>query len=140
MAFASAICHSFSNRHDSCLTVQYNRQYFYRPGCGGIGYLRSCDPFPLMNLAAAFGALVGVGASALMSLRLGQKDYSTANDILGNVLTLNLILGLSYTAVVLLFLDPILLFFGASSETFRMPAISCLLLRLAMWLRTCILG
>jgi putative MATE family efflux protein len=60
---------------------------------------------------------VGVGAAALMSLRLGQKDYSTANNILGNVLVLNLILGLSYTVVVLLFLDKILLFFGASSET-----------------------
>jgi len=70
-----------------------------------------------MNLSAAFGTLVGVGASALMSLRLGQKDYETANKILGNVLVLNLILGLSYTVGVLLFLDHILLFFGASSET-----------------------
>jgi len=52
-----------------------------------------------------------------MSVRLGQKDYSTANNILGNVFVLNLIFGLAYTIVVLLFLDPILYFFGASSET-----------------------
>jgi putative MATE family efflux protein len=90
---------------------------FIGQGVGALAISGLAITFPLMNLAAAFGALVGVGASALMSLRLGQKDYSTANDILGNVLSLNLILGLSYTVVVLLFLDRILLFFGASAET-----------------------
>jgi putative MATE family efflux protein len=72
--------------------------------------------FPLMNLAAAFGSLVGVGAATLMSLRLGQKDYGSANNILGNVLSLNLILGTLYTVLTLLFLDPLLRFFGASDE------------------------
>jgi putative MATE family efflux protein len=90
---------------------------FIGQGVGALAISGLAITFPLMNLAAAFGSLVGVGASALMSLRLGQKDYSTANNILGNVLVLNLILGLSYTVVVLLFLDKILLFFGASSET-----------------------
>jgi putative MATE family efflux protein len=60
---------------------------------------------------------VGVGASTLMSLRLGQKDYTSANSILGNVFVLNLVLGLTYSVVVLLFLDPILYFFGASENT-----------------------
>lgn len=73
--------------------------------------------FPLMNLAAAFGSLVGVGGAALLSLRLGQKDYDTANNILGNVLVLNLILGVSFSVVVLSFLTPILHFFGASDHT-----------------------
>ena len=41
--------------------------------------------FPLMNLAAAFGSLVGVGASTLISVKLGQKDYDTAQCVLGNV-------------------------------------------------------
>jgi putative MATE family efflux protein len=90
---------------------------FIGQGVGALAISGLAITFPLMNLAAAFGSLVGVGAAALMSLRLGQKDYSTANNILGNVLVLNLILGLSYTVVVLLFLDKILLFFGASSET-----------------------
>jgi len=90
---------------------------FIGQGVGALAISGLAITFPLMNLAAAFGALVGVGASALISLRLGQKDYNTANDILGNVLSLNLILGLSYTIVVLLFLDRILLFFGASAET-----------------------
>ncbi|MCL2334794.1 MAG: MATE family efflux transporter, partial [Endomicrobia bacterium] len=39
--------------------------------------------FPIMNLSAAFGAMVGVGGAALLSLRLGQKDYESANRILG---------------------------------------------------------
>jgi putative MATE family efflux protein len=90
---------------------------FIGHGVGAFAISGLAITFPLMNLAAAFGSLVGVGASTLMSLRLGQKDYKTANNILGNVFVLNLIFGLAYTVVVLLFLDPILKFFGASSET-----------------------
>ncbi|MBR1446682.1 MAG: MATE family efflux transporter, partial [Alloprevotella sp.] len=47
---------------------------------------------PLMSLTAAFGAMIGVGGSTLMSVRLGQKDYRTAQDILGNVLAMNIIM------------------------------------------------
>ena len=73
--------------------------------------------FPLMNLGAAFGALVGVGASATISMLLGQKNYEMAQKVLGNVVTLNLIIGIVYTIVFLIFLDPILYFFGASENT-----------------------
>ena len=75
--------------------------------------------FPLMNLAAAFGSLVGVGASTLVSVKLGQKDYDTAQRILGNVLVLNIVLGLAFTVVTMIFLDPILYFFGGSDETVK---------------------
>jgi putative MATE family efflux protein len=74
--------------------------------------------FPLMNLGAAFGSLVGVGASTLLSIRMGQKDYETANHILGNIFVLNLIMGIGFSIVTMLFLKPILYFFGASSETY----------------------
>ena len=73
--------------------------------------------FPLMNLSTAFGAVVGVGASASISVKLGQKDYSTAQNLLGNTVTLNLIIGFVFMVVCLLFLDPILFFFGASEMT-----------------------
>ena len=73
--------------------------------------------FPLMNLAAAFGSLVGVGAATLVSMRLGQRDYESAQNILGNVLVLNLIVGVVFGAAALVFLDPILYFFGASDAT-----------------------
>ena len=90
---------------------------FIGHGVGALAISGLALTFPLMNLAAAFGSLVGVGASTLMSVRLGQKDYDTANKILGNVFILNIILGLAYTVVVLSFLDPILYFFGASDAT-----------------------
>lgn len=73
--------------------------------------------FPFMNLAGAFGAAVGVGASTAISVKLGQRDYATAEEILGNTVTLNVIIGLGFSIVCLLFLDPILLFFGASKAT-----------------------
>lgn len=73
--------------------------------------------FPFMNLSAAFGAMIGVGASAIISIRLGQKDYHTAQRVLGNTLVFNLILGVVFTAACLPFLDKILLLFGASQNT-----------------------
>ncbi len=73
--------------------------------------------FPFMNLGAAFGAMVGVGACTVISVRLGQKDYATAQNVLGNAITLNLILGILFTVVCLAYLDPILLLFGASQAT-----------------------
>ena len=90
---------------------------FIGHGVGSYAIAGLAITFPLMNLATAFGTLVGVGASTLLSVRLGQKDYETANNILGNVITLNLILGVCYTIIMLLFLDPILIFFGASEVT-----------------------
>ncbi len=73
--------------------------------------------FPFMNLSAAFGAAVGVGASTCISVKLGQRDYKTAEHLLGNTVTLNLIIGLAFMAVCMVFLDPILRFFGASDAT-----------------------
>ena len=90
---------------------------FIGHGVGPLAISGLALTFPLMNLAAAFGSLVGVGAATLVSMRLGQRDYETAQNILGNVVVLNLIIGLSFGLVTLLFLDPILYFFGASDAT-----------------------
>ena len=73
--------------------------------------------FPLMNLSGAFGAAVGVGASTCISVKLGQKDYKMAEHLLGNTVTLNLIVGLLFMVVCFIFLNPILRFFGASNVT-----------------------
>ncbi len=73
--------------------------------------------FPFMNLSGAFGAAVGVGASTCISVKLGQRDYKTAEHLLGNTVTLNLIIGFLFMVVCLVFLDPILRFFGASDVT-----------------------
>ena len=73
--------------------------------------------FPIMNLSAAIGTLVGVGAATMISMLLGQRNYSTANKVLANVMTLNTIFGLMFGLGVLAFLDPVLMFFGASEAT-----------------------
>lgn len=90
---------------------------FIGHGVGPLAISGLAITFPLMNLAAAFGSLVGVGASTLVSVKLGQKDYDTAQRILGNVVTLNLLIGIGFTILTLLFLNPILYFFGASADT-----------------------
>ena len=90
---------------------------FIGHGVGPLAISGLALTFPLMNLAAAFGSLVGVGAATLVSMRLGQRDYQTAQNILGNVVVLNLIIGLAFGFITLLLLDPILYFFGASEAT-----------------------
>ena len=84
---------------------------------GPMGISGLAITFPFMNLSGAFGAAVGIGASTTISVKLGQKDYQTAEELLGNTVTLNLIVGFVFSIVCLVFLDPILRFFGASSQT-----------------------
>lgn len=90
---------------------------FIGQGVGPLAISGLALTFPFMNLTAAFGAAVGVGASTCISVKLGQKDYSTAQKILGNTVVLNLIIGISLSIICIAFLDPILFFFGASENT-----------------------
>lgn len=90
---------------------------FIGQGVGPLAISGLAITFPFMNLSTAFGAAVGVGASTFISMKLGQKDYKTAESILGNTVTLNLIIGIAFSVVCLLFLGPILKFFGASEAT-----------------------
>ncbi len=86
-------------------------------GCGALalGALTVAKPF--MDICAAFGSLVGVGASSLLAIYLGEKDYDRANRVLGNVIVMNIILSALVMAVGLIWLDPILMAFGASEAT-----------------------
>lgn len=90
---------------------------FIGQGVGALAISGLAITFPLMNLSAAFGAAVGVGASTFISVKLGQKDYRTATHILGNTMTMNVITGLTVGLTCLLFLNSILRFFGASDQT-----------------------
>ncbi len=90
---------------------------FIGQGVGAMAISGLAITFPFMNLTAAFGAGIGVGAATAISVKLGQKDYKTAQNILGNTFTLNLIVGIGLSIICLLFLDPILRFFGASDQT-----------------------
>ena len=90
---------------------------FIGQGVGPLAISGLAVTFPLMNLSTAFGTLVGAGAATMLSVLLGQKNYKAANKVLGNVVTLNTIIGLAFMAVALIFIDPILYFFGASENT-----------------------
>jgi len=90
---------------------------FIGHGVGSMALAALGISFPLMNIGAAFGAAVGVGGATLMSLRLGQRQYEKANHVLGNMVALNIIMGLLVGIVSIIFLDPILTFFGASEQT-----------------------
>lgn len=90
---------------------------FIGQGVGAMAISGLAITFPLMNLSTAFGAGVGVGASSLLSVKLGLKDYGAAQNILGNTVMLNIITGISFSIISLLFLEPILMFFGASAQT-----------------------
>ena len=90
---------------------------FIGQGVGPLAISGLAVTFPLMNLSVAFGTLVGAGAATMLSVLLGQKNYKAANKVLGNVVTLNIIIGLIFMGVTLMFIDPILYFFGASENT-----------------------
>ena len=90
---------------------------FIGQGCGPMAISGLALTFPLMNLSAAFGTLVGVGGATLISVLLGQKNYPVAKKVLSNVFILNVLVGILFSAVSLAFLGPILRFFGASDAT-----------------------
>ena len=90
---------------------------FIGQGVGPLAIAGISLTFPVMQLTAAFGAMVGVGASTLLSVKLGERDYGSAKLILGNVLLMNIIMGLAIGFLMQLFINPILYFFGASEDT-----------------------
>ena len=90
---------------------------FIGHGVGSLGIAGLAVTFPFINLAAAFGSLVGVGASAVVSMKMGQKDLKSAEAVLGNVILMNIVIGSLFMAICLIFLNPILYFFGASEAT-----------------------
>ncbi len=87
------------------------------PDVGTLSLSGLAVTFPIINLGAAFGAMVGVGASTLISIKLGQKDTKEAERVLGNLVTLNLIIGTLVGLLGIVFIDPLLYFFGASANT-----------------------
>ena len=90
---------------------------FIGQGVGSEAIAGLAITFPVMNLSAAVGTLIGQGAAARISIVLGQNDKRRAELILGNSLVLTLLLGFTYISLIAIFLDDILLLFGASEVT-----------------------
>lgn len=91
--------------------------YFIGNNAGKNAISGLATTLPFMNLAAAFGAMVGVGAGSVISIRLGQKDYQSANHVLGNTITLNIVIGILVSIAGLYWMDTFLYWFGASEIT-----------------------
>ena len=90
---------------------------FIGQGVGPMAISGLALTFPLMNIMAAFGAMVGVGAGAMVSIRLGQHDRQDATRILGNAVMLNIILSIVVGLLTFVFLEPILYTLGGSERT-----------------------
>lgn len=73
--------------------------------------------FPVMNLATALGMLIGAGAATRTSIVLGQKDHRQGEFILGNSVQLTIIIGIIYTTLFAIFIDPIIKIFGGSPHS-----------------------
>lgn len=83
---------------------------------GSLGLAGITVGFPIQIVQFAFSGLIGIGATALISIRLGQQKKEEAEHIVGNAIVLLGIVSILLPLIGLLFLDPILVLFGASSE------------------------
>ncbi|MDD2475069.1 MAG: MATE family efflux transporter [Dysgonamonadaceae bacterium] len=91
---------------------------FIGQGVGALAISGLAVTFPVMNLTAALGMLVGAGASSRISISLGKRDHERAEKILGNSFLLTIALNLVFITLLMIFLEPILMAFGASEETY----------------------
>ena len=90
---------------------------FIGQGVGPLAISGLTLTFPIINILAAFGMLIGQGAATQISIYLGKKDLEFANKINSNAVVLNTIVVLIVSYSLLFFLDPILVLFGGSEET-----------------------
>lgn len=103
----------------SVATSLYNiiDSIFIGRGVGAMAIAGLAITFPLMNLVIAFCTLIAVGGATISSIFLGQKNIDRATDVVNNVTVLCLIHSVIFGGTTLIFLDEILLFFGATPET-----------------------
>lgn len=90
---------------------------FVGHGVGGAAIAGMAITMPIMNIASAFGAMVGVGAAARISIRLGEGNKTAAEKTLGNAVLLNIVLGIAVMVAILALLDPILYLFSGGRAT-----------------------
>jgi Na+-driven multidrug efflux pump len=89
---------------------------FVGRGVGSIAIAATTVAFPIMLILLAVSVLIGVGATSLISIRLGEKKPEEAERIAGNAMLLLILLPMCISIIYFIFTDPILTFFGASAE------------------------
>ena len=87
------------------------------PGEGALALTGVGVCMPLILIISAFAALVGNGGAPRASIALGKKQTAEAEQILGNCFVTQLLVSAVLTAVVLIWNRPLLLAFGASTNT-----------------------
>ena len=110
-AIPSVISQIISSVYNICDRI------FIGQGVGALAIAGLAITMPIMNIIHAFGALIGVGAGARMSIVLGKKDNNWAENILGNSVIFTIILSGTVMLFSYLFLDKILVLFGATEAT-----------------------
>ncbi|MDO4339983.1 MAG: MATE family efflux transporter [Eubacteriales bacterium] len=91
-------------------------QIFIGQGVGYLGNGATNVIMPLTVIVIALALLVGDGAAAYLSLKLGQKDADAAAQGVGNAITATIILGVILCIVFQIFLKPLCLLFGATED------------------------
>lgn len=92
---------------------------FVGQGVGPLALTAVTIALPVMILLMAFGMLIGIGSTALISIKLGQQKRDEAERILGTALAMAVGLGILISVVMLIFLDPFLRFLGATPDVFE---------------------
>lgn len=87
------------------------------PGVGPMAITGLGVAMPVMSVITAFGTLVGVGSTTNISIKLGQGKRDEAEHIIGNAISLAVIIGATLTIFGTVYLDKMLILFGASDST-----------------------
>ncbi|MBR6373334.1 MAG: MATE family efflux transporter [Victivallales bacterium] len=72
--------------------------------------------FPIMIILLAFGVLVGIGSSSVVSILLGEKRQDLAEKVLGQAFAMFCLFIFTFQALGLVFLDKILVWFGGTEQ------------------------
>ena len=89
---------------------------FVGRGVGSLALSGIAISFPITLAIMAFGMLIGIGATAVISIRLGQQKREEAERIVGNAFVLLVGITLIISLLGYLFMDPLLVSFGASAD------------------------
>ncbi len=83
-------------------------------GSTAMGAVSVAYPFTMIN--SGISTLIGVGSASVLSRAIGKKDNATIDKIMGNLISLNLILSIVVTVIGMIFTQSLLKITGAEGE------------------------
>ncbi|MGB6129459.1 MAG: MATE family efflux transporter [Psychrilyobacter sp.] len=99
-----------------CILYNIVDRIFISFGVGRLAIAGISIVLPLFTFILATGLFIGVGGGALISINLGKQNKARAEQILGNSLTLFIVMGILISTFGILFLDDVLILFGATAN------------------------